>query len=130
MLACVIPNVSANCATLAPARASSTTYRRTSTGYLLGIRSSSLPPEDSRNPAPPNPGQIEIAIIAFLAGVVLLLVPRQWTVVKGLPAVISGVALCVELWWTAANKFTRLRHPALGPRQEAAPVKRAGGAEG
>jgi hypothetical protein len=58
----------------------------------------------------------EIAIIAFLAGVVLLLVPHEWTVVKGLPAVVSGLALGVELWWTAANKFTRLPHPALGCR--------------
>jgi hypothetical protein len=42
MLACVIPNVSASCATFVPERASATTYLRTSTGYLLGIASSSL----------------------------------------------------------------------------------------
>jgi MFS family permease len=65
----------------------------------------------------------EIAIIAFLAGVVLLLVPHKWTVVKGLPAVVSGLALGVELWWTAANKFRCLPHPALGFREGTAPVK-------
>jgi MFS family permease len=59
----------------------------------------------------------EIAIIAFLAGVVLLLVPHKWTLVKGLPAGVSGLALGVELWWTAANKFARLPHPALGRRE-------------
>jgi transposase len=42
MLASVIPNVSASCATFVPERASSTTCLRTSTGYLLGITSSSL----------------------------------------------------------------------------------------
>ncbi len=59
----------------------------------------------------------EIAIIAFLAGVVLLLVPHKWTVVKGLPAAVSGIALGVELWWMAANKLTCLPHPALGRRE-------------
>jgi hypothetical protein len=42
MLACVIPNVSASCATRVPALASSTTCLRTPTGYLLGTASSSL----------------------------------------------------------------------------------------
>jgi len=40
-LASVIPNVSASCATRVPERASSTTCLRTSTGYLLGIETSS-----------------------------------------------------------------------------------------
>jgi hypothetical protein len=55
----------------------------------------------------------ELAIIAFLAGIVLLLVPHTWSFVKGLPAGVSMIALAVELWWTAANKFRWLPHPAL-----------------
>jgi hypothetical protein len=43
-------------------RTSSTTCLRTSTGYLLGIASSSLTPEDSRNTTPLNPGQITFSV--------------------------------------------------------------------
>lgn len=52
MVASLIRKVLVSCATLVPARARSTTYLRTSAGYLLGIDSSSLHAGGSRNPTP------------------------------------------------------------------------------
>ncbi|HEV3092986.1 MAG TPA: hypothetical protein VGY30_00565, partial [Solirubrobacteraceae bacterium] len=46
------------CDTFVPARASSTTWRRTSGEYFLGIESSSLSPKDSKTPSPRYRGQI------------------------------------------------------------------------
>src|SRR5271166_1814916 len=56
MLASVIPNVSACCATLMPERASSTICLCTSTGYLLGIASSSLNAGGFQKPNSAKPG--------------------------------------------------------------------------
>ncbi|HEV3093658.1 MAG TPA: hypothetical protein VGY30_03990, partial [Solirubrobacteraceae bacterium] len=50
------------CDTFVPARASSTTWRRTSGEYFLGIESSSLSPKDSKTPSPRYRGQINAAL--------------------------------------------------------------------
>src|SRR5580704_7783024 len=90
MLAWVIPNVSASCATRVPDRAGSTTCLRTSTEYLLGIASSSLnaggfqkrdsakPRSDqSPHPVPPGLGMETLSRIAWSSSARELALPPQ-----------------------------------------------------
>jgi hypothetical protein len=55
----------------------------------------------------------DFALDSFLMGVVLLLVPHTWSLVNGAPVAAAGIALFVELWWTAANRCKGIKHPAF-----------------
>lgn len=46
----------------------------------------------------------EYGLIAFLAGLLLLLVPAHWTVLRGIPVIVVGAALALEIAWS------RIRH--------------------
>lgn len=56
-----------------------------------------------------------LGLIAFLLGVLLLLIPRHWTAGYGIGLAAIGVALFVEIWWIAANHWRNLPHPVAKP---------------
>jgi hypothetical protein len=55
----------------------------------------------------------DLGILAFLAGVVLLLIPDDWSGPRIVGVVIASLAFAGELWWTLANRFEGLRHPVV-----------------
>jgi hypothetical protein len=55
----------------------------------------------------------DLGILAFLAGVVLLLIPDDWSGVRIVGVVVAGLALLGELWWTLANQFDFVPHPLV-----------------
>jgi hypothetical protein len=55
----------------------------------------------------------DLGIVAFLAGVVLLLIPSDWSAPRIAGVAIAGLALAGELWWTLANRITGVRHPLV-----------------
>jgi hypothetical protein len=62
-----------------------------------------------------------VGVLAFLAGVLLLMVPRDWSVAVGLGIAAVAIGLVVEIWWLAANRWKRLPHPVgrrTGPDHE------------
>jgi hypothetical protein len=50
-------------------------------------------------------------LVAFHTAVLLLLVPHHWSVARAVGFGIVAAALCLELWWLAANRWRRLPHP-------------------
>ena len=61
-------------------------------------------------------------LIAFIGGVLLLLIPDRLTPGRTSAVVVLGAALVLEVWWVAAHYFTRLRHPV---ERTTAPTHRA-----
>jgi hypothetical protein len=55
----------------------------------------------------------DLGLNAFLAGVVLLLVPHRWTAPHIAALAVAGTALVLELWWAVANRIERVPHPVL-----------------
>jgi len=51
-------------------------------------------------------------IVAFLTGVLLLIIPEGWSAGRIIGSCAIGAALVVEVWWLTANRYPRLRHPA------------------
>jgi hypothetical protein len=50
-------------------------------------------------------------LIAFLLGVLLLMVPDDWSAARITGFAIIGAALLLEIWWEVANDWPRLPHP-------------------
>lgn len=51
-------------------------------------------------------------LVAFLSGVLLLMIPRHWTLGWKIGVAIASLALFLELWWLAANRWQRtVPHP-------------------
>lgn len=55
----------------------------------------------------------DLGILVFLAGVVLLLIPSDWSGVRIVGVIIAGLAFLGELWWMLANWFDFLPHPVV-----------------
>jgi hypothetical protein len=55
----------------------------------------------------------DLGILAFLAGVVLLLIPDDWSGPRIVGVVIASLAFGGELWWTLANCVEALPHPVV-----------------
>ena len=50
-------------------------------------------------------------LIAFLTGLLLVLVPRDWTASSIIGVALAGSAIALEAWWLAANRWHFLPHP-------------------
>jgi hypothetical protein len=50
-------------------------------------------------------------LIAFLLGVLLLMIPEDWSVAWVIGVAVTAGALALEAWWLAANRWRRLPHP-------------------
>jgi hypothetical protein len=48
---------------------------------------------------------------AFLAGLLLVLVPRHWSASSVTGVALTGIAIALEVWWIAANRWHALPHP-------------------
>jgi hypothetical protein len=60
-------------------------------------------------------------LVAFLLGVMLLMIPEDWSVGWVVGLAVTFVALSLEISWVAANRWTRLPHPVgrdLGAHHE------------
>lgn len=54
----------------------------------------------------------DVGLVAFLAGLVLLLIPEQWSGARIAAVSIAGAALLLEGWWAIANRMPdQLPHP-------------------
>lgn len=53
----------------------------------------------------------EAGLIAFLFGVLLLMIPNEWSVGFAIGVIVMTAALLLELWWLTANRWTRVPHP-------------------
>jgi len=62
----------------------------------------------------------DLGILAFLAGLVLLLIPDDWSGPRIVGVAIAGLAFAGELWWTLANHLGFLRHPVVHDSDPAA----------
>jgi hypothetical protein len=60
----------------------------------------------------------DLGVVAFLAGVVLLLIPDAWTAARIAAIAVAGAALALEVWWAAANRIPGLPHPVIRGPQE------------
>jgi hypothetical protein len=57
-------------------------------------------------------GTYGAGLLAFLVGVVLLMVPNDWTIAWSIGLVATGAALALETWWMLAYAFPgKVRHP-------------------
>jgi hypothetical protein len=50
-------------------------------------------------------------LIAFLLGVLFLMVPEDWSGGWAVGVAVIAAALALEVWWFAANRWRRLPHP-------------------
>jgi hypothetical protein len=50
-------------------------------------------------------------LIAFLFGVLALMIPRKWSAGWMAAVGVMTAALLLEIWWEAANRWPKLHHP-------------------
>jgi hypothetical protein len=55
----------------------------------------------------------DVGVVAFLAGVLFLLIPHSYSLARIVALVVAGLALGLELWWTLANHIESLPHPVV-----------------
>jgi hypothetical protein len=55
----------------------------------------------------------DLGVVAFLAGLLLLLIPHLWSAPRIAAVAIAGSALILEAWWTLANRISYLPHPVI-----------------
>jgi hypothetical protein len=64
----------------------------------------------------------DFGVIAFLAALVLLLVPDDWSAPRIAAVVVAGASLATESWWAVANIKRSIPHPVVRtPLREPAP---------
>ncbi|MDQ3742416.1 MAG: hypothetical protein M3320_01400 [Actinomycetota bacterium] len=67
----------------------------------------------------------DVGLNAFLAGLVLLLVPDDWTPARSAAFGVACVALFIELWWGVANRLgDDFPHPVFRRRATVGDVER------